>query len=508
VKARLMMARLRISRQLALALGMVLAAPIPRVVAAECPAAAEVTRGPYIQALLETSVWVLWLTKEPGVGKVRYWTAGGEAALAAEAEATDRHRVSLSGLAPDTRYDYEILDGDHVLLGGFRFRTSPPAGTGTVRLAVIGDSGSTSAGQFAVAALIKEMDPDLFLHTGDLVYVKDMDATVFKPYCEILPNACFYCARGGHNLSIVPRDFFVPPMENPEETGTYYSFDWASAHFVVLDSDYKFDPETVEQSVQIQWLRSDLANAKASPAKWIVLCLHECVFTVGNHSVDDRVTRWLIPPIVDEFGVDIVLTGHDHNYQRSHPIRMREGAPAIVDAWQDPEFVSPRGTPYIVTGGGGGILYDCGKGPDAGRDGPYIRLCEPAFHAVELEIAPAVLSVRVVDKDKKVIDSFTIRKDEPRPEFGFVRGDADMSGGLQITDPIRILGHLFLGERMDCPAAAEVHGDGGALDIGDAVYLLSFLFLGTPPPAAPFPECGPSPGMDPDGCTRAGCRIQ
>ena len=83
-----------------------------------------------------------------------------------------------------------------------------------------------------------------------------------------------------------------------------------------------------------------------------------------------------------------------------------------------------------------------------------------------------------------------------------------MSRSLEITDSILVLRHLFLGGQIDCPPAAEAHGDGGALDLADAIYLLNFLFLGGPPPPAPFPECGTSPGFDPDACTRAGCRVQ
>lgn len=75
-------------------------------------------------------------------------------------------------------------------------------------------------------------------------------------------------------------------------------------------------------------------------------------------------------------------------------------------------------------------------------------------------------------------------------QSAFVRGDANADGAFDLSDPVFVLGYLFLGaSRPQCLDACDANDD-GALEITDAIQALSFLFLGGPPPAAPFPECG------------------
>jgi hypothetical protein len=92
----------------------------------------------------------------------------------------------------------------------------------------------------------------------------------------------------------------------------------------------------------------------------------------------------------------------------------------------------------------------------------------------------------------------------------FVRGDTDASGSIDISDPLRLLGFLFLGEYLEgtdprtieCLDAADVNDDGKA-DITDAIASLGFQFLGETPPAAPHPGCGTDP--EPDESPSLGC---
>jgi hypothetical protein len=81
----------------------------------------------------------------------------------------------------------------------------------------------------------------------------------------------------------------------------------------------------------------------------------------------------------------------------------------------------------------------------------------------------------------------------------FVRGDVDGSGTLTVTDSIRVLWAIFLGQPLDCEEAADVNDD-GLLNITDPIYLFDFVFRGGPLPPAPFPEPGPDLDDDPLGC--------
>jgi hypothetical protein len=277
----------------------------------------------------------------------------------------------------------------------------------------------------------------------------------------------------------------------------FYSLDWGPAHLTFFDSNL----DALAGGAQVGFLRADLAAARARGAPWLILVLHEPIYTIGSYSVLELASRDLVERIVDEFEVDLVLSGHDHNYQRSHPVRRG----TTVDAWQDPAFSTPRGTVYVVTGGGGAFLY-----PEIARsDHRFHRIFRRAHHALDMRVTRDELRIRALGTQHEVLDSFVLDKSRPQGGYRFLRGDVDANGRLDIGDAASILGHLFLGTLIECPTLAReaANVDGGeAVGIGDAISLLSFLFLGGTQPAPPYPDCGPA--QDPEGswCTRDGCR--
>ena len=468
-----------------------------------------IVRGPYLQALLDTSVVVIWNTDTSSAGKVTSRVEGG-AEVSSPATAPDTvHRVSLANLSPGTVYEYQVFDGDRALTEGsfpFHFRTSPLPGDGDIHIAVIGDSGVGSAKQHLVAQVIQGFAPDLFLHTGDLDYTNgnDIDKALFGPYADIFPNTCFYPSRGNHDNFVDWSAVFVSPSQNAG-SDTYYSFDWGDAHFVALDTNLPLQ----DGSGQMSWLVADLEAAQLTPRTWTILFFHDPVYTVGGHADEPEpfTSRLFIPPVAARFGVDLVLSGHDHSYQRSHPTLYDPVLEdVVVDAWHSPTFVSPLGTIYVVTGGGGQI-----KHPGGGvNDTAFIREFRSTHHAVELVISSSRLAVRAVDFQGELLDAFSITKGAPRPEFQFIRGDANLNGTIDLTDAIVILDHLFVGKPLDCRLAAEVVADvngSGSLDLADAIFVLSFRFQGGMPPLAPHPDCGTVAAADPTGCTKTGCPV-
>ncbi len=461
--------------------------------AAERPS---IIRGPYLQSLLDTSVVVMFTTSEPLAAALTWGVEGGPDSTVAGGNPTTEHRFRLEGLAPGKIHRYSIHTGLLPLTQGFTFRTSPPTGAGGIRVAVIGDSGSGSAAQLAVAGVMEEMAPDFILHVGDIDYEDDMDLTFFRPYQRLLARSCIFPAQGNHDIFLPWPSLFVLPGLDPKRRGIYYSFDWGSAHFAVLDTER----DLFEEPEQLDWLAADLEAARARAIPWLILSFHRPLFTIGAYAFDEATIRGrvAIGPIADRYGVDLILSGHDHNYQRSHPVR---GA-GVRDAWQDPRFDSPRGTVNLVTGGGGtDFLYQ----KSAGADERFTRRFISIQHAVEVDIKVSEIHVRVVSHEKQLIDEFRITKAPRRPGPRLVRGDVDFDGALSITDGIGILLHLFQGLRIDCPEAARIEAAGGFLSITDAVYLLNYLFLGGPPPRAPFPECAPALGGDDAWCVREAC---
>jgi hypothetical protein len=454
------------------------------------------TRGPYLQALLATSVEIVWRTDAPSLGAVLFGEEGAPPRGVREPEAGLVHRVRLEGLTPGRVYRYEILDGDRSLTAveDFRFRAAPEPGGGSVRAVALGDSGIGSDEQYELAALLCDLAPDLILHTGDIDYLGNTDRSIFEPYRESLAGACLYPCQGNHDLGLPWEQLFFPPLEDPGETATFYSFDWGDAHFAVLDTNLELEAD----SAQIRWLDADLEVARAAGRAWVILYFHEPPYSVGVYAFDGNRLRETIVPLVDRWGVDLVLSGHDHNYQRTHPLR----EDVARDAWQDPSFASPAGTIYVVTGGGGQSLY-----PELSRsDHRYHRLFRAVFHLVELEITPDELSVRALGREREVIDAFNILKNRPRPDLEFLRGDVNADRLINIADAVSLLNYLFLGGVIEsfCPAAADLQATGEPPGLDDAVSILNYLFLGGRTPRPPFPACGPA-AADDAFCLRSGC---
>jgi hypothetical protein len=492
-------------------------------------------RGPYLQNLMAGAVEVVWVTSGiDGAGSVRIDDPAGRTATFAENDALTCeglvaadptavcHRVRADGLAADTEYAYEVFVADRPLTAGrdFGFRTPPARGEGVVHLAVVGDSGAASGAQFLVAEVIAGLGPQGFLHTGDVDYLADPDRSVFGPYAELLPRMAFFPARGDHDYTYpFERYFFVPGEANGDER-TYYSFDWGAAHIAVLDTTVPFGAGTAGDE-ELRFLEEDLAAARERGLEWLVVVMHEPVFTIGPHGIDAEVIpmRNLLAPVFDLHEVDLVLSGDDHIYHRSFPLRVRsercpellnrlcdEGAEVplcydLVDTAGEPRYVDPEGTIYVVTGGGGQILYgapDFADNPCLHLDRGFSSVFVAQWHTVELRISPAMLEAEVWSLVGEHLDGFSISK------LRVLRGDIDFSGGLDLGDAIATLNALFLGMRVPCLAAGNTDGERG-VDITDAVYLLSFLFLGGPPPVAPYPDCGALPEPAVGFCARNGC---
>ena len=462
--------------------------------------APELRRGPYLQALLERRVEIVWLNDAAGPGSLRLFRAlHGDAPITFDAGEDKLHRVRLEGLLPETDYRYQILsgaNGDPLDPVERVFRTAPPVGSGRFTVAVAGDSGSADVNEYAIAGLLQELRPNLFIHTGDWDYTGDLDMGLFEPFREVLATSCLYPCRGNHDFRLPWRDFFFPPNARGEGSGMFYSFDYGPAHFISFDTN----GDALAGGAQSKFVREDVAAARAAGQKWMILFCHEPPYTVGGYGPFDRAALEVIPPLADELELDLVISGHDHNYQRMLPTR----AGVVRDAWHEPAYVAPRGTIYLVSGGGGQILY----GETAKSDHSNLRLFLREFHALELDVSEDRLTSRAISPSKTVLDEFSITKGEPRPEFRVLRGDANTDGTLDLADPVRILDHLFLGRPLGCEAlvniAADVN-DSGSVQIDDGIALLNFLFLGGPPPAAPFPDCTEPGAVDDTGCRQSGC---
>ena len=434
-------------------------------------AGAQLLRAPYLQSLTPTSVVIMWQTDlSVGVDSVvHYGTTLGALGLSevavATASPTDaglrNHTVTISGLMPGTKYYYDVgTSSGGVDAGGTAnhfFVTAPTRGSVLpFDVWVVGDSGTNNAQQLAVytAMLGAGGDPELFLHVGDLAYNTGTHAQftsrVFALYADVLRHTPLYPALGNHEASEGVSDsttqsgpyfeaFTVPSGAQAggvvSGTEAYYALDYANAHFIALDSD---DSSTSPGSAQLQWLAADLA-AVAPTQQWIIVWFHHPPYSKGSHDSDfaadsgGRMTRMRehVVPMLEAAGVDLVLAGHSHSYERSyliagaygygtgpdyatpgfskliadgHVLEQGDGRPAGSGPYRKPAGRVPfGGTLYVVSGHGGNSLGGT-------IDHPVMRFSELRHGSLLLRVDGTDLRVRNVRSDGVVSDDVRLHK--------------------------------------------------------------------------------------------------
>lgn len=299
-----------------------------------------VVRGPYLQQSSETGITVRWRTATEHDSTLRYGTnAANLDQIANNNTASTDHAITLNGLTPDTRYYYSVGDsaGEFAVEGELFFDTHPQAGSAAAtRIWVLGDSGTADAKAASVRQSYTQFNngthSDVLLMLGDNAYEDGRDdeyqAAVFEMYPQVLRNTVLWPTLGNHDAITADSstqsgnyyDIFTLPT-NGESGGmasgteAYYSFDYANIHFVSLDSH---DTDRSADGAMARWLENDLA---ANTQEWLIAYWHHPPYSKGSHDSDskrrliDMRTNFL--PILESYGVDLVLAGHSHSYERS-----------------------------------------------------------------------------------------------------------------------------------------------------------------------------------------------
>ena len=375
------------------------------------------TRGPYLQNVTDRSLTLVCRTDTSGSVTLRYGRhAGPPWEFETSSPSGQVHVFALSGLRPETRYVYELTAGSTVLARGdpYYFRTAPPEKSrAPFRFLAFGDSGTGSTTQYDVSAQMAASvpAPELVLGLGDLVYdsgaAGDFDPKLFKPNEKLFPRAALWPTLGNHDAGTsngapfyeafyLPTDSGAPGK--PSNTERYYSFDHGMAHFVCIDSE---SSSMSSSSAMYQWASADIDDAKARGKRWIFAFMHHPPYSRGTHS-DDTAVRDNLVPMFEAKGVDMLLAGHSHVYERS--FLAKDDAPIQNDADTYTKIGTPNGTIYLVSGcagktGSGSLdhqIMSTSYGNVAG------------FSAIDVTYDE--IHGYFIQKDGRTTDVFTVRK--------------------------------------------------------------------------------------------------
>lgn len=176
-------------------------------------------------------------------------------------------------------------------------------------------------GELLHMAAEDESQPSFILLGGDLVNQGD-DREEWESFFEaggnVLKSLPVYPAMGNHDNTGFFSEFFNLPQNGPEgKKGSFYSFDYEDAHFVVLDSNAMgaANPEDVD------WLRKDLAS---TDKEYRIVMFHHPAYTASYNPKDEmraEKIRQVFVPVFEEYDVNLVLSGHQHVYMRTHPLK-------------------------------------------------------------------------------------------------------------------------------------------------------------------------------------------
>jgi len=285
------------------------------------------------------------------------------------------HVARLTRLTPGTHYTYTVAtDSSALAVGTFRAAPVRPA---TFTFAVVGDFGSGTKNETAVASMIESWHPDFVLTVGDNAYPLGspglLDRVIFRPYAAVMRRSAWFPALGNHD---VKANGGKPELEAFHSLGNerWYRFTWGNAAVVVLDSNVSVAPG----SPQLRFARSSLALASC----FRFAALHHPPWEPPGNRISPGLRRNIVP-LVEKNGVQVVFEGNLHAYARSRPHH---------------EVV------YVAVGTGGAELDD-----DAGDlTIPSARVVQGRYGALRVDVAGRTARFRFQTVDGRVRDDFRL----------------------------------------------------------------------------------------------------
>ncbi|PIU14093.1 MAG: hypothetical protein COT21_01200 [Hadesarchaea archaeon CG08_land_8_20_14_0_20_51_8] len=386
-----------------------------------------------------------WRTNENYIGQVRYGTTPGtydETVEGTGGVTTNTfngyiHHVKLTGLNPDTIYYFVCGNPDHGWSEELSFKTAPMERK-DIRFVVGGDTRddarynyeSWPSARDGITKLMASYNPDFVIFVGDYIWSGEYEESSLFPYTrESFPDtwdnwlgAWYKYARTSDNrlIPLIPvignHEIVYPEPSNydpntqasnyymlfvPPGSKAYYSLNWGpDLHITILDSEIR-DTSSDSWKEQTEWLGQDLSENHVY--LWKISVDH-------RPALDDLGIQHEWTQEFDVFHLDLMFSGHQHYYERSHPINLLSHQNHLSsESFESPE----NGTIYVVSGGwgaplNGGSNWYSAIGPTEEYHFTLVNIYENG-----------TLQFKAINSHNEIIDNFTIQKSvQPQPVAG------------------------------------------------------------------------------------------
>ena len=289
---------------------------------------------------------------------------------------------------------------------------------------------SCSANTEKMVANIEKKDPELVLALGDLSQHSTADCwfDIMSPF-----KGKMMMTFGYHDV----KDGILKLNQYKDAFGLdklYYSFDYKRVHFIVMSTLSEFDVN----SDQYKFIEKDLKAASENEnTDWIVVTNYGPFYTSPSAHPAKNDIRNIYHPLFDRYGVDLVLNGHNHNYQRTYPLTFnvdKTSTPTITNAFTTGYNGNNDGIVYAIVGTAGEGFH-----PLQGRESYMATQFEGKFGFLNIEISNGNPHTKLTatfydNKGSNVLDEFTIEKEikDMKSEVKYINADTKATNVLPL----------------------------------------------------------------------------
>jgi len=243
-------------------------------------------------------------------------------------------------------------------------------------------------------SMMKGMKPELYLGLGDYSYMDSSDC-----WLNIVKSVgkSFKIALGNHDTEGQLLQAYMDEFKLEKQ---YYSFNYRNAHFIALSTELS-KPDEIEQ---LKFVKNDLLRTKANKnIDWTIVFFHKPFYSADGSDITNM--RRTYHPIFENFGVDLVIQGHSHNYQRTYPLLYNEArnSEPIVSDKEQLQYHDPLGIIFLIVGTGGESLQPLNKKS-------FHASTYEGYGCINVEIKGKSMNVEYYSDTNNTIDKFFITK--------------------------------------------------------------------------------------------------